>query len=226
MRILASVIALAIALVWPTVGGTQSNKKSTARAAADTQQRFVQRPKAVANRSIGQRPCAGYAWWGCVGWDPDPAVRQMLVRDGNKMWASRRLISAGTGSKPCQFNACWTLRAWCALKEKKKKEKVMTKFALYVPLQAKPGKEKEVADFLRSAVPLVNAEVGTISWFAIQEGPSSFAIFDTFDDEAGRDAHLNGEVAAALMEKAKAGDLFAKAPDIHKIEILADKLPR
>jgi len=51
----------------------------------------------------------------------------------------------------------------------------MTKFALYVPLEAKPGKEKEVADFLRSAVPLVNAEVGTISWFAIQEGPSSFA---------------------------------------------------
>jgi quinol monooxygenase YgiN len=70
----------------------------------------------------------------------------------------------------------------------------MTKFALYVPLEAKPGKEKEVADFLRSAVPLVNAEVGTISWFAIQEGPSSFAIFDTFDDEAGRDAHLNGGV--------------------------------
>jgi hypothetical protein len=85
MRILASVVALAIALVWPTVGGTQSNKKSTARAAADTQQRFVQRTKAVANRSTAQRPCAGYAWWGCVGWDPDPAVRQMLVRDGNKM---------------------------------------------------------------------------------------------------------------------------------------------
>ena len=102
----------------------------------------------------------------------------------------------------------------------------MTKFALYVPLQAKPGKEKEVADFLRSAVPLVNAEPGTTSWFAIQEGPSSFATFDTFDDEAGRDAHLNGKVAAALMEKAKAGDLFAKAPDIHKLEILAAKRPR
>jgi quinol monooxygenase YgiN len=86
----------------------------------------------------------------------------------------------------------------------------MTKFALYVPLQAKPGKEKEVEDFLRSAVPLVNAESGTISWFAIQEGPSRFAIFDTFDDEAGREAHLNGKVAAALMEKAKAGDLFEK----------------
>ena len=105
-------------------------------------------------------------------------------------------------------------------------EKVVTKFALYVPLQAKPGKEKEVADFLRSAVPLVNAEMGTISWFAIQEGPSSFAIFDAFDDEAGRDAHLNGQVAAALMEKAKAGDLFAKAPEIHRLEILADKLPK
>jgi quinol monooxygenase YgiN len=107
-----------------------------------------------------------------------------------------------------------------------KKEKVMVTFALYVPLQAKPGKEKEVADFLRSAVPLVNAEAGTTSWFAIQEGPSSFAIFDTFDDEAGRDAHLNGKVAAALMEKAKADDLFAKTPEIHRLEILADKLPK
>jgi quinol monooxygenase YgiN len=101
----------------------------------------------------------------------------------------------------------------------------MTKFALYVPLEAKPGKEKEVADFLRSALPLVNAEAGTISWFAIQHGPSSFAIFDTFDNEAGRDAHLNGKVAAALMEKAKSGDLFAKAPEIHKLAIIADKLP-
>jgi quinol monooxygenase YgiN len=100
----------------------------------------------------------------------------------------------------------------------------MTKFALYVPLKAKPGKEKEVAEFLRSALPLVNAEAGTISWFAIQEGPSSFAIFDTFADEAGRDAHLNGKVAAALMEKA--GDLFAQAPEIHKLGILADKLPK
>jgi quinol monooxygenase YgiN len=92
--------------------------------------------------------------------------------------------------------------------------------------EGEAGKEKEVADFLRSAVPLVNAEAGTISWFAIQEGPSSFAIFDTFDDEVGRDAHLNGKVAAALMEKAKAGDLFAKTPEIHKLGILADKLPK
>jgi quinol monooxygenase YgiN len=102
-------------------------------------------------------------------------------------------------------------------------EEAMTKFALYVPLEAQPGKERELADFLRSAVPLINAEPGTISWYAIQEGPSSFAIFDTFDDEDGRDAHLNGQVAAALMAKAAEGDLFAKPPQIHKLSIIADK---
>jgi quinol monooxygenase YgiN len=100
----------------------------------------------------------------------------------------------------------------------------MSKFALYVPLEAKPGKEKEVAEFLRSALPLVQAEAGTVTWYAIQEGPSSFAIFDTFDDEAGREAHLNGKVAAALT--AKASDLFAKPPAIRKIGILTDKLPK
>ncbi len=102
----------------------------------------------------------------------------------------------------------------------------MTKFALYVPLVAKPGKEKDVADFLRSAVPLVDAEPGTISWYAIQEGPSSFAIFDTFDDETGRDAHLNGKVAAALMEKIRGGDMFDNTPEIHKLDIIADKSAR
>jgi len=101
---------------------------------------------------------------------------------------------------------------------------IMTKFALYVPLEAKPGKEGDVAEFLKSALPLVNAEPGTVTWFAIQEGPTSFAIFDTFDDEAGRDAHLNGKVAAALMQKAEEGDLFAKPPQIYKLEILAQKL--
>ena len=80
MRILVSVIALAIALGWPSVGEAQS-KKSTARAKATTQQK-VQRPaKSVARRSSGQRPCAGYAWWGCTGWDPDPNIRDMLARD-------------------------------------------------------------------------------------------------------------------------------------------------
>ena len=94
----------------------------------------------------------------------------------------------------------------------------------YPRVRIKPGKEKEVAEFLKSALPLVDAEPGTVSWFAIQEGPSSFAIFDTFDDENGRNAHLNGKVAAALM--AKAGELLAKPPAIHRIHILAGKLPK
>jgi len=103
-------------------------------------------------------------------------------------------------------------------------EQNMSKLALYVPLEAKPGKEKEVAEFLKSALPLVDAEPGTVSWFAIQNGPSSFAIFDTFADEHGRNEHLSGKVAAALM--AKAGELLAKPPAIHRIDILADKLPK
>src|SRR5215470_2666631 len=107
-----------------------------------------------------------------------------------------------------------------------KEDSPMTKYALYVPLQAKPGKEQEVADFLRSAVPLVNAEPGTISWFAIQEGPARFAIFDTFDDEASRDAHLNGKVAAALIQKAKAAVTSAVTPEVYKLESLPNKLPK
>jgi quinol monooxygenase YgiN len=125
----------------------------------------------------------------------------------------------------------WPLHGACHLRSVSspshaEQEKPMSKYALYVPLEAKPGKEKDVADFLRAAVPLVNAEAGTVSWFAIQEGPSKFAIFDTFDDEAARDAHLNGKVAEALMQKVKSGDLFANTPEIYKIDVIADKLPR
>ena len=99
----------------------------------------------------------------------------------------------------------------------------MVKYALYVPLEAKPGKEQAVADFLQSALPLVQAESDTVAWFGIRTGPSSFAIFDAFPDEEGRDAHLNGKVAAALM--AKADELFAQPPRINKLDILASKLP-
>lgn len=99
----------------------------------------------------------------------------------------------------------------------------MAKYALYVPLEAKPGKAQAVADFLRGALPLVEAEPGTVAWFALQTGPSSFAIFDAFPDEAGRDAHLNGKVAAALM--AKADELFAQPPQIRKIDVIAAKPP-
>jgi quinol monooxygenase YgiN len=97
----------------------------------------------------------------------------------------------------------------------------MTKLALYVPLKAKPGKEGEVAEFLRSALPLVQAESGTLTWYAIQEAPDRFAIFDTFNDEQGRQTHLDGKVAAALM--ARASDLFSEPPQIHKLSILAAK---
>jgi len=99
----------------------------------------------------------------------------------------------------------------------------MLKTALFVRLEAKPGKEKEIADFLRSALPLVNAEPATSVWFGIQLGPSTFGIFDAFPDEAGRQAHLTGKVAAALM--AKASELFSQPPSIEKVDVLAEKLP-
>jgi quinol monooxygenase YgiN len=100
---------------------------------------------------------------------------------------------------------------------------MMVKLALYVRLEAKPGKEKEVESFLRGGLPLVDAEPDTIAWFGVRIGPSTFAIFDAFNDEAGRDAHLSGKVAAALM--AKAGELLAVPPTIEKIDVLAAKLP-
>ncbi|EHP40720.1 hypothetical protein OR16_24015 [Cupriavidus basilensis OR16] len=99
----------------------------------------------------------------------------------------------------------------------------MVKFALWVPLHAKPGKEREVEEFLLAGLPLVQAEAGTTAWFALRLGPSMFGIFDAFPDEAGRDAHLSGKVAEALM--AKAPDLFAKPPSIEKLDVLACKLP-
>jgi quinol monooxygenase YgiN len=99
----------------------------------------------------------------------------------------------------------------------------MVKVALFVRLEAKPGKEKEVADFLRGGLPLVEEEPATTAWFGIQLGPSTFGIFDAFPDEAGRQAHLTGKVAAALM--AKAGELLAQPPVIERVDVLAAKLP-
>jgi quinol monooxygenase YgiN len=95
--------------------------------------------------------------------------------------------------------------------------------ALYVKLEAKPGKEEAVAEFLRQGKALVEAEPATIAWFGVSLGPSTFAIFDAFPNDAGRQAHLAGKVAAALM--AKAGDLLAQPPAIHKADVLASKLP-
>jgi len=94
---------------------------------------------------------------------------------------------------------------------------------LLVRLEAKPGKEAEVESFLKSGLAIVEEEPATTAWFAIRMGPSTFGIFDTFPDESGRQAHLNGRVAAALM--AKASDLLAQPPVIEKIDVLAAKLP-
>jgi quinol monooxygenase YgiN len=99
----------------------------------------------------------------------------------------------------------------------------MTRKALFVRLDAKPGREKDVAKFLRDAQGLVQQEPATTAWFAIQLGPTTFAIFDAFSDDAGRDAHLSGKVAKALM--AKAPELLAQPPKIEKADVLADKLP-
>ena len=97
----------------------------------------------------------------------------------------------------------------------------MVKKALWAELNAKPGKEKELEEFLKSAQPLAEREKDTVSWYAVKMGPSSFGIFDTFADDAGRQAHLNGEIAKALMSKGK--ELLANDPKIHQIEIIAAK---
>ena len=97
----------------------------------------------------------------------------------------------------------------------------MVKLGLLARLEAKPGKEQEVADFLASALPLAEAETGTVTWYALQLGPSTFGIFDSFEGEEGRDAHLSGPIAAALM--ANADRLLAQPPQIDKIGVLAAK---
>jgi quinol monooxygenase YgiN len=104
-----------------------------------------------------------------------------------------------------------------------KGEMTMVKPALFVRLEAKPGKEAAVEDFLQGGLPVVEQEPATTAWFALRLGPRRYGIFDTFPDEAGRQAHLTGRVAAALMEKA--GELLAKPPTIEKVDVLAAKLP-
>ncbi len=99
----------------------------------------------------------------------------------------------------------------------------MVTLGLYVRLEAKAGKENDVEEFLRGARPIVDGEPGTLAWFAIRLGPRSFAIFDAFADEQGREAHLAGQVAAALM--ARAPDLLVEEPVIEKADVVASKLP-
>ena len=97
----------------------------------------------------------------------------------------------------------------------------MEKFALLARVEVKPGKETEVLEFLKSALPLAEAEPDTVRWYALKIGPSTFGIFDTFETEAGRQAHLAGQIAAALM--ANASTLLASDPVIEQVEIIAVK---
>jgi quinol monooxygenase YgiN len=98
----------------------------------------------------------------------------------------------------------------------------MVNVALLARFEAKPGKESAVADLLKSALALANAEPATTVWFALKIGPSTFGIFDAFADDAGRQAHLAGQIAATLM--AKAPELLAHPPTIESVEVLAAKL--
>src|ERR1700678_1644748 len=97
----------------------------------------------------------------------------------------------------------------------------MDRFAISATLEARPGKEGEVEEFLKSAQPLVMEEAGTTTWFAFRTGPRTFGIFDSFTNAAELQAHLNGAIAKALF--AKAQELFAKSPQIQQVEIFAAK---
>jgi len=97
------------------------------------------------------------------------------------------------------------------------------KVALFVRLEARAGKEADLEKFLRGGLALVQQEPATTAWFGIRLGPTTFGIFDAFPDEAGRQAHLSGQVAAALI--AKAPELLAEPPSIEKVDVLAAKLP-
>ena len=99
----------------------------------------------------------------------------------------------------------------------------MVTVGLLVRLEAKPGKEADVEQFLKGGLAIVQDEPATTAWFAIRMGPSTFGIFDVFPDDSGRQAHLAGRVAAALM--AQAPDLLAQPPNIEQLDVLASKLP-
>jgi quinol monooxygenase YgiN len=121
--------------------------------------------------------------------------------------ALRATVSAHPSGVKLNFHGC--------------KGEDMVKYALYGSLKAKPGKEAEVEAFLKQGAELARKEKGTATWYAIREDHGQYGIFDTFEEEAGREAHLNGEIAKALM--ARAAELFAEPPQIHKIAVIAVK---
>ena len=127
-------------------------------------------------------------------------------------------------SAPIALDVGVVLPPGCSRTGDRMKGVEMVSVGLFVRLEAKPGKETEVGTFLRAALPLVQEEMATTAWFALRFGPSSFGIFDVFPNEEGRQAHLAGRVAAALL--AQAEDLLSAPPVIEKVDTLAAKLPR
>ena len=99
----------------------------------------------------------------------------------------------------------------------------MVTVGLLLRLEAKPGKEAEVERFLTGALPIIQEEPATTAWFAIRLGPTTFGIFDAFPDDDGRQAHMTGRVADALMAQWAA--LLAQPPSIERVDVLASKLP-
>lgn len=120
----------------------------------------------------------------------------------------------GPLSEPYSFTAFWI--------EVKGRNR-MVRVGLMVRLEAKPGKESALSEFLMSGLALALKEPQTIVWFALRLGPSTFGIFDAFPGEPGREAHLTGPIAVALMEKAP--DLLAQEPKIERVDVLAAKVP-
>jgi quinol monooxygenase YgiN len=96
-----------------------------------------------------------------------------------------------------------------------------TPYAFVARIEAKRDKAEDVAALLTGALPLAQAESGTVAWYAARTSPTTFWIFDTFGSEDARQAHINGEIAAALM--ANADELLAGPPEILPADVLASK---
>ncbi|MFJ2955055.1 putative quinol monooxygenase [Streptomyces sp. NPDC087270] len=99
----------------------------------------------------------------------------------------------------------------------------MSQVGFRLRIEARPDRAAEVEAALRDALELARAEQGTVTWFAFKEGPTVFGIFDTFDDEEGRAAHFDGKIADVLKEIGPR--MFAAAPEVHRTDLLAVKLP-
>jgi quinol monooxygenase YgiN len=117
------------------------------------------------------------------------------------------------------------MQEWALCERRKRKEMaIMPAFGFLVELEARPGKEEDVAQFLIDAKALVDEEPGTLTWFSFRLGPTSFRIFDAFENEGDREAHLQGKVRDGLV--ARGAELFAVPPTITPVDVLAAKLPR